>query len=178
MLEEAAHLNESIFTEVVAPILGNKNVALLAISTPENTRGNYYENLLSAKTNEGKPLFRVIDLAAACRDCIKARKAGSCTHKLHVFPPWRPISQLARMQQMSGADDATFAQEFFGARMTNDIMLVDEKWIETLKSQVNFVTRKPFYPVVFTAIDPAGGGKPSDYAVTSVCIDDGNITVS
>jgi hypothetical protein len=72
-----------VFYQVVVPLLGVKNTALLAISTPEGPF-NYYTLLMEQKDQYGQDLFFIIRLGLICKAC--ERSGAACTHRLHMNP--------------------------------------------------------------------------------------------
>ena len=56
ILEEAAHIPESIFNYVVVPAIGTENMVLLAITTPKDPT-NYFSRLTTLKREDGQSLF-------------------------------------------------------------------------------------------------------------------------
>jgi hypothetical protein len=73
IMEEAAHMDKRVFNEVVVPLFGVINTAVLAISSPDDDQ-NYYSELLELKTSTGETFFKVIKIGLACDSCFDAGK--------------------------------------------------------------------------------------------------------
>ena len=60
ILEEAAFIDESVFNEVVIPLLEVSNTALVGISTPLD-KNNYYSSLVNLVDDQGKRVFHLFE---------------------------------------------------------------------------------------------------------------------
>jgi hypothetical protein len=89
ILEEASRLDRAVFTEVVVPLLGVKDTAVLAISTPLDET-NFYSQMLELTQDDGvTPLFNVISVSLICDECKKKDLKGqlTCPHRQNEIPP-------------------------------------------------------------------------------------------
>lgn len=89
ILEEASRLDRAVFTEVVVPLLGVKDTAVLAISTPLD-ENNFYSQMLEMTHNDGvTPLFNVISVSLICDECKQKELKGqlTCPHRQNEIPP-------------------------------------------------------------------------------------------
>lgn len=177
ILEEAAFLNPKVFFEAIAPLMGNENVAVLGISTPNNEEGNYYSALLELERAPGEPLFRVINLEVACKACKEAGTPELCEHKVEVLPPWRTEERKDILKQVYKDHPELFAQENMGLQQSTKRFLFRHTWIDAFKKQCGYDGFSQAVDVLYTAIDPAGGGKPSDYAIVTTTFHRGRIIV-
>jgi hypothetical protein len=179
ILEEAAFIQEGVFYEVVAPLLGVNNTTVLGISTP-NGEGSYYSALLELNGPGDLPLFRVIKVGLACAACQEANAAASCTHMAHRLPVWKSAARMTKMACIMANKPDLFARENQGL-VTNDAGCVfDSRLVRDMfapEQRVVLDTNSPI-DMVFMAIDPAGGGAASNYAVVShVCLNDTRVIV-
>jgi hypothetical protein len=162
VLEEAAFMKEEIFLQIVSPLMGVDNTAVLAISTPEDEQG-YYSELL----NMG--IFREIYLGKACNACTEA--GVSCTHRQLRLPPWKSLERQNRLEKIM-KDKSLVDRELKGIINSDKQYLFKKPWIRA------FMTR-PVYQFQYTcqvihcAVDPAGGAKGSDYVVGSLAYENG-----
>ena len=60
ILEEAAFIDESVFNEVVIPLLEVSNTVLVGISTPLD-KNNYYSSLVNLVDDQGKRVFHLFE---------------------------------------------------------------------------------------------------------------------
>lgn len=89
ILEEASRLDRAVFTEVVVPLLGVKDTAVLAISTPLD-ENNFYSQMLELTQDDGvTPLFNVISVSLICDECKQKDLKGqlTCPHRQNEIPP-------------------------------------------------------------------------------------------
>ena len=85
-LQEASRLDQEVFQEVVVPLLGVRDTALIGISTPLDAN-NFYSELVQSVKPDGSPLFNVVTIRLLCEDCEKAGRM-QCPHNVDV-PPWK-----------------------------------------------------------------------------------------
>ena len=78
-----AFINPDCFYQVIVPLLGVSNTALLGITTPQD-RFNYFSLLINLKDAHGNDLFYVIKIGLVCQACEKTGTA--CPHLLHLNP--------------------------------------------------------------------------------------------
>jgi hypothetical protein len=115
ILEEAAFIPQSLFFEVIAPLLGVENTAVVAISTPDEDDNNYYSDLMEIKNPEDpkETLFKTIRIGLACEACIQAGAGATCTHRQQLIPPWKSNRRQKRLRHMT-ADSHLFMRENMG----------------------------------------------------------------
>jgi hypothetical protein len=164
ILEEAAFIDQSLFHNIIVPLLGVDDTAVLAISTPDG-KGNYYSELLYIKDHRGHLLFKSIVVGLACLDCQEKGRASECKHLLQELPTWK--SKESQMLQKALLPDETYERESQGLildRLTPAFKREDVKaFIEGPRYRF-----KSFVGVVRMAIDPNGGSsKSSQLAITS-----------
>lgn len=118
--------------------------------------------------------FNVIRLGLNCEACVALEI--NCVHKKTKLPPWRPEYRNDLVQALMG--NSTIANREMGGQVQGHGQRVfKEKWIKALIDKIMW---QPMYPVqvIHTAIDPAGGGESSDWAICSVVFENGHVIVS
>lgn len=90
-------MSPQLFFQVVVPLIGVENTALLAISTPQD-EFNYYTTLMELKNHLGAPLFDSLKLGMQCMDCAKS--GAACGHKLSMNPHWKPPDRTMKCDAM------------------------------------------------------------------------------
>lgn len=165
ILEEAAFIKEQIFWQIVTPLMGVKDTAVLAISTPDD-EFNYYSELVNMN------IFKVIYLGKECKACTDA--GIRCIHR--KLPVWKTAGRQTKIEGFV-KDKALLDRETRGIINTGKQFLFEKMWIHA------FMGREPYkfnYPVqvIHTAIDPAGGGQSSDYAIGSMSMENSMKVVS
>lgn len=176
ILEEAAFVDQKVFSVVVGPMLMVEHATLIGISTAQDGF-NYYSmllDLIDPRTNE--PRFRVIKVGLACDDCASKNKAETCEHRTSRLPPWQTVERHNMLRQIMGDNTAAFAREAMGLVASSDHFMYKE-YIKTLVTQPQLTfERRP--GVIFFAVDPSGGGTQSDFAIMITTFYQGNHVVS
>lgn len=169
ILEEAAYIKESVFHEVVLPLIGVNNVAVLGISTPDN-EFNYYSELVNMKkkTRPGDPnsddtsegVFHVLEFGLHCEDCAKRRI--KCLHKDIELPEWKSRKRQELTEELMSSNMARMQRELQGMIIGSSVFCFNEYSRAMFDAQPYRFENKP--PVLHLGIDPSGGGEGSDYS--------------
>jgi len=176
ILEEAAYCDEGFFYETVAPILSIGNTSMLCISTL-TSEINFYTRLIKLRDPAtGRPLFATKCIELACRDCKENGKSHECVHMLHLVPQWQSGERHRRLKVMMQDRPDLIQSELAGLAFDSLQQAFRGQDITAL-----FEQKPPEFNVnqtVFTVVDPAAGGPQSDYAVVSIVLNKGLVTVS
>jgi hypothetical protein len=164
ILEEAAFMDKGVFFAVCVPLLGVKHTALLAISTPDD-EFNFYSELFELKKDDGQNLFHLISIGLACQTCLD--NGLQCTHKLDKLPHWKPVERQALINTILASNPDLADRETRGIVKSSRRELFDKQWVHRLRERAAHVFEHT-PNVVFLAIDPAGGGNMSDFAMCSM----------
>jgi hypothetical protein len=187
--EEAAYMDPQVFYEVVVPLLGLRETAMIAISTILDP-SNFYTKLVDMKDAEGNGLFDVQKFELVCPACRKTETPWKCTHMTETMPPW--LSEDKHTKIRNFLPQELIGRETMGITMSDATKAFDGKIVkqfeqaepvalpvnfaETLRSQVTRTTIQHDFTLharevpgscIFTAVDPNGGGL-SEYAVASI----------
>ena len=164
ILEEAAFMDKGIFYSVCTPLLGMNHTALLAISTPDD-EFNFYSELFQLKNEKDETLFHLISIGLACQTCLD--NGLRCSHKLDKLPHWKPVERQALINKILSSNPDLADRETRGIVKTSKRNLFEKTWIAKLKERPLYVFE--YSPsVIYVAIDPAGGGSMSDFAICSM----------
>lgn len=178
ILEEAAFIPEDMFFDVVVPLIGVNQTAVIGISTPPLDGFNYYLQLFEVKDDFGEPLFEVINVERICGLCKEDGKTD-CPHLKSELPTWKSLEREERTRKIyERANPEKFKREVLGIAVSDDINVFNHKSVAALYARpaVSF-RRSPKF--MFTAVDPAGGGTASDTAWVSLAyFDDDSCAVS
>ena len=68
-----------VFYEVIVPLLEVENTALICISTPQDSM-NFYSEMFTLKTPDGKPLFNTLEVSLVCAACKASENPERCPH--------------------------------------------------------------------------------------------------
>lgn len=100
VMEEASRLSTDVFYEVVVPLLGVNNTAVLGISTPLG-EDNYYSALTTLKDENGLPLFKSMSIELVCPMCRKKdENATQCVHRMDILPPWKSQGRQEKVRRI------------------------------------------------------------------------------
>lgn len=114
VMEEASRLSTDVFYEVVVPLLGVNNTAVLGISTPLG-EDNYYSALTNLKDENERPLFRSMSVELVCPVCRKKDENQiSCVHRMDVLPPWKSQNRQEKVRRIMSSCPELFMQEAMG----------------------------------------------------------------
>lgn len=160
-------MDKQVFFQVVAPLLSVANTAILAISTPEGEL-NYYSQLIQLKGDNDEPLFKCIQIGLACQKCLAKGIMKQCRHNKGRLPMWKSAGRQRKTEKVMESDPEMRARELCGGIIsTNNFIFAS--YMETFKEQIakhpRTIESQP--GVIHMAIDPSGGGNPSDYAICS-----------
>jgi len=176
IIEEASHTRPALFYNVIVPLLGVGNTVLLGIATPDN-EFNFYSSLWDVRDPKGQLIFNTIDIDLSCKDCKKAGKAADCHHKIGLLPEWKSHTRFQAVEAIMKQHDANlYSRENLGANVSGTAWAFDREDLRRFKDMPRVRVLRPV-PTVFVAVDPSGGGKASDYSVTSTVVYDGKETV-
>ncbi len=167
-------MDPQVFYQVVTPLIGVDNTAVLAISTPDD-EFNYYSELLELNDENGNPLFHCIKVGLQCQACIEANKV--CIHLLRKLPPWKSEGRAARVDAIMSANKEQNMRENRGVVISSRRYAFQSEWIKAFRER----PRHPFtapVKVLHMAIDPSGGGSMSDYAIVTCAREQGRVIVS
>jgi hypothetical protein len=169
ILEEAAYVADDVFFEVVVPLLGMNNTAVLAISTPSD-ESNYYSVLTGlTRKDSDEPLFLVLQVGTKCEDCIAAQRE-ECPHTKNRLPSWKSTERQAMTEQIMKGNVARMNRELHGV-VGSQKQFLFRKYI-TKMTELAPYRWKTNPTVLHLAVDPSGGGA-SDYAYSLLGYEEG-----
>lgn len=158
ILEEASRLNEEVFSEVVLPLLGVSNTALIAISTPLEEQ-NFFSQLLTAKKPNGSSLFKVLNITLMCEKC-RAEKKDECPHSA-ALPSWKSEARGELVKELMKGNRDMWLREQVGVVTSKDtsafdLASVDRAFLKENRTNLEVTVIQD--NTVYVAIDPSGGG--------------------
>ena len=168
IMEEAAFIERRVFEEIVAPLLGVNKTAVLAISTPDEDEGNYYNVMMNMKKEDGvTPQFKTIRLGLVCEDCQLAGIVAGCTHTAELLPPWKSASRMCRVGRVLSKD--RFVREMQGMVFRSKNLVFNKAQVARALADANRIEHGRATHV-FVSVDPSAGGNGSDTAICSVIV--------
>jgi hypothetical protein len=167
LIDEAAHIDENVWKFSIVPALGTEGMVLLALTTAQSV-SNFFSKLIALKRNDGENVFETLVLTLVCDACQLAGKQNSCTHRMHLLPSWKPVGRQELIQTILGESDGNvYLQEAMGIILENPGNVFEKALIEKMAKRALY--KITFMPdVVYSFIDPAGGGTYSSQAIVSL----------
>lgn len=128
---------------------------------------NYYSKLIKLKNQFGKDLFLICQIGLCCEACRKANLA--CTHLLDRNPHWKPPELVAKVDAIMETNPVLRDRETRGEVASTKRYLLSEAVVDAFekRSTVFFPNGTP--RVLYSGIDPSGGGSGSGYAIVTGC---------
>jgi hypothetical protein len=176
IVDEAAFCKPALLTEGMIPVAMKERACLIMPTTP-GPRNSYFMNLVSLKSDDGKPRMPLIRVGQPCATCMKTSEPwyGSiffcfsfslthkedtrlCKHNLKDDPKWKSRSKQEKNLYLYQGDTKTYMQEQFGITSDETIRPMLPRYIVSLR------TRQLYKDLVapecmFLAADSAWGGK-------------------
>jgi hypothetical protein len=180
IVDEAAHVNQELFTAGIVPVLTTTGVSMLALTTSDGP-DNFFSKLMETKNpRTGGPLFQLLDVQLSCVECRKAGKAENCTHKRDAIPSWKPVGVQEKvkviMEAIAGPE--LYKQEILGG--VHDSRRLAFKAPSVARFELAPSVPVPTMPFrdVWMFIDPHGGGLKSSQAIVTLACTGDRVTVS
>jgi len=152
VIEEAAHINPKVFKKIILPLMSVTHTAVIAISTPED-ENDYMNMLMELQWPNGEYIFLSLRIGFGKKN-----------------PVWRGVGN----QRKVNAIYKCYGETELGEREASGVLNTGKHYhfsrdsIEKLRVRGWQHTFDREVNVLHMAIDPAGGGKSSDFAVTTI----------
>lgn len=178
ILEEAAYIDQSIFYDVIVPLMMVDKTAIMAISSPSD-EFNYYSTLLELRRPDGNYVFKQFRLGMACEACMEAGEAVGCTHKQDIIPHWLSVERMDLAKCLYGGNEAAYQREVQGIIASSNIYMFNRRFIQNLHNRKQHkITDVDQIREIHISIDPHGGGEGSEMAIMGVTFHDHKKVVS
>lgn len=161
---------------MICPLLSVGNTSILGISTAQDD-ANYYSELTELKYEDSNELvFHSIKISTVCDACRLADKARTCTHLRHKQPPWKTSAAEAKVKAIMRNDPVAYAREHLGLIKGAGDYVFDRESVNKLLERDRYDLPNRI-PIIYVAIDPAGGGTKSNFAFIALANINGNYVV-
>lgn len=168
LLEEMAHIGDSLINEVIWPLFQIDQTCLLGISTVLNDE-NIMSRYIDMVDTNGEKLFNVKELFLACENCIANGNEASCNHNTGVTPLWQSIRKQKFLRNVMRDDPELMNQELGGIIQSANETAFKQKFVKALfKREPYRYGGDTYIPYVFISLDPSGNGSKSDVAITTI----------
>jgi hypothetical protein len=157
----------SQFLTVILPLLSEKNVGLIAMSSP-NYSGGVYSTIISAADGQGRKLVNSMILGNPCDLCVSMATPERCNHKLCEMASWKDPERteyLRKLYTAIGQERIYRAELGTMATVANLNEFSRDMYIDFASSEPKVCNDK--IESVYIGVDPAYGGA-CDFAVTAI----------
>ena len=177
--EEFAYMPLEVVFSIIGPTLTRKNVKFIGITTVSG-QDSFVTPLVDAKYPDGRSVMLTLNFELVCADCKKAGKAHLCKCLMGDIPPWQSTVQHGKLSILMEQHMETYMKELKGFAIDETISpafcQISVDFLNTPEAVMP--TSELYSERVYTAVDPACGGKYSKYAIVSVIWIDGKMVVS
>ena len=112
-------MDQRIYVNTVLPVTSNRNVGVVAITTPADDV-NWFSAMTDARDPDtGQLIFKTYFLGGACSHCRAIGKPQDCKHK--DVPPWKDERSMTKMKAVMNTE--SYNREISG------VVTVDSKLI-------------------------------------------------
>ena len=110
-----------------------------------------------------------------CKAC-KASGAA-CTHLLGMSPEWKPYENTAKVDAVMACNPALRDSETRGIIVSSNRYWLSERQVHAFRDRARYSFPLGHPDVLYTGIDPSGGGSGSKYAIVTITRKEGRIIV-
>jgi hypothetical protein len=173
ILEEAAFIPPDVIQQIVTPLLEVKGTALCCISTPMD-QSNIYSKMADMRDESGQRVFEVMRVQMACAICAETLEDPTQCPHVDVLPPaWKDESRRAVSKALYGGNRELLLRETLGIISSAPGQVWPSVKIRGFVNAPRVELREP-PRLIFTALDPSGGGSSKQACITIALMDKKN----
>lgn len=177
ILEEMAVIDPRVLFEVVVPLHQIDKTSIIGISTITDEH-NFMTKYLEKKDKNGELLFAVHRIYLACQSCRENGKAASCSHQSYLLPMWSSPRKRKIINCMMEDQEDLLNREIGGIANSLHEKAFPYQFVKALEEKKPYYAKSTHYfPHIFISIDPNGCGDKSDFAITSMIIENGQYII-
>ena len=161
--DEVGFMSAAFWYQFALPLsqIAGRRFTCTTTPPPPKSYFDQFCNQVRAANKNGDYFFGLINHSLACEQCIQARKATECCHRLHLVPQWKSMlsitSSLGKL--MPRHRQAQFAQEVFGVMATDGQAFLDAKLLEAVRKRALVTSWRARCPTIWVGIDPPAHDK-------------------
>lgn len=164
LVEEMAFMDEEFWRTVIVPLFMT-GASFIGITTLEKP-GNWVGILIDIVRDDGTHLIETVALTFSCEECKNAGLASKCTHAEFDRPRWQDPQTLKDIELMNIGNKDDYNREALGINTdSTTARIYDKNAIEDMYRSVYNPDQD--YQTVIVAVDPAGRGTGSRFAIVS-----------
>jgi hypothetical protein len=177
--EEFAYMKPDLLFKIIGPTLTRRGVKFIGITT---VKGNdsFVSPLAEATWPDGRRIMLVLNFELVCDQCKREGRAHLCKCKAADVPPWQKSTQHSKLRHLMGDGQiAAYMQEMRGVSIEETTSSAfSAHVVEWLRLDEAIMPSPQLYsPTVYTAVDPACGGKYSKFAIVSAIFYDNKFVI-
>lgn len=167
--EEIAFMPVDIVMKILAPILTRRMTKFIGIST-QNVDDPFLKELVEAKYPDGRSVMLTLDFDLVCDDCKKSGRALECKCLAADIPHWQSAARHDKLSILMASHKNTLLTEIKNVPIDERVSVAfTRSAVAWLRTEESIIRQSEFFADhIFTAVDPAGGGKYSRFAIVSV----------
>lgn len=177
--EEFAYMKPDLLFKIIGPTLTRRGVKFIGITT---VKGNdsFVSPLAEATWPDGRRIMLVLNFELVCDQCKREGRAHLCKCKAADVPPWQKSTQHTKLRHLMGDGQiAAYMQEMRGVSIeetTSSAFAAHS--VEWLRVDESIMPTPSLYAdTIYTAVDPACGGKYSKFAIVSAIFYDNKFVI-
>ena len=180
--DEVGFMSASFWYQFALPLSQIQGRRFTCTTTPPPPKSYFDQfcNQVKAANADGDYFFGLINHSLACEQCIAARKATECCHRLHLVPQWKSMlsitSSLGKLMPRHRKEQ--FAQEVFGVMHNDGQAFLDAKLLDAVQKRALVTSWRARCPTIWVGIDPPAHNK-SDMGMAAFLVspDSGQIVI-
>lgn len=177
ILEEAAFIPPDVIQQIVTPLLEVKGTALCCISTPMD-QSNIYSKMADMRDESGRLVFEVMRVQMACAMCAETLEDPTQCPHVDVLPPaWKDESRRAVSKALYEGNRELLLRETLGIISSAPGQVWPSVKIRGFVTAPRVELRES-PRLIFTALDPSGGGGSKQACVSIALMDKNNCDIS
>lgn len=174
IIDEMGWMKRDLLESTIFPMLLRKNVSLIGLSTRGASSNDFFSELMVKTYANGRPLCNVLEYKSVCPSCERKGETFSCMHRV-ATRPWFLNESDDFLKAALGT--AAYRREVLNLANTGvSVAAFDPIDVDFLRSELATVDlRNSVFPLMFTCVDPNGGGG-CDFAIVTGVFDEATDT--
>ena len=161
--DEVGFMSAAFWYQFALPLsqIAGRRFTCTTTPPPPKSYFDQFCNQVRAANADGDFFFGLINHSLACEQCIAARKATECCHKLHLVPQWKSMlsitSSLGKLMPRHRKNQ--FTQEVFGVMASEGRAFLDAKLLDAVRKRAPVLSWRSRCPTIWVGIDPPAHDK-------------------
>lgn len=153
------------------PLMSRANHRIIGASTPKMADHGVYYYIVTEKDEHGNSVYNTITLGSPCAECVKNQIEYACMHNRDQLPAHKLISNgqtiWDRLYELVDAEEVRNTE--MGIKFSGkEEQLFPARYTDKLTSSLLKDAALPEPLCIYVSLDPGGGGKNGQMAMTSI----------